>query len=145
LSFFSPTSAAVQDGLCLGIIKQNTGNYYNINFKIKAPSTLPSGKHLRIVLTWDSSPSLTTSDNALADFDLVVPGYKCPVKNSENWGSWESNVEVADIPRSSIKAGSTISPYIRVCSFTIPAAAVNKTFNAVYYAIAWTWVKDHAD
>ena len=34
----------------------------------------------------------------LADIDLVVPGFVCPGKGIDNWGTWESNVEVADIP-----------------------------------------------
>jgi hypothetical protein len=128
---------AVQNGIYTGPISENTGNYYNINFKIKIPPTLPTG----------SSPSLTDTVNDVADLDLVVPGFYCPGKgvNNENWGSWESNVEVAEIVRNLITPGSTINPYVRVWPFTIPASAYNKSINEIYYSIAWTWVKDHAD
>jgi hypothetical protein len=142
----SQSNSAVERGYNVGSIPENTGNYYNINFSIKVPDTKPAGKHLRIVLTWDSSLSLSSLDsNKLADLDLVVPGYSCPFNNNDNWGTWESNVEVADIASNRLTPGSVISPFIRVWDFTIPASAYNKSMNAIYYSIAWTWVKDHAD
>jgi hypothetical protein len=144
-SYVSQANSAVDSGYNVGSIPQNTGSYYNINFSIKVPDVKPAGKHLRIVLTWDSSPSVTGDTNELADLDLVVPGYACPFNNNDNWGTWESNVEVADIANNRLTPSSVINPFIRVWPFTIPPTAYNKSMNAIYYSLAWTWVKDHAD
>ena len=53
-----PNNTAVPYG-SLGASNQGS----TINYNILIPPTKPAGKHLRIVLTWDSSPSLTDAKN----------------------------------------------------------------------------------
>jgi len=119
-----------------------SGEDQDLYFKIKVPSTLPTGKHLRIVVLWDSSPSLTSSTNTLADLDLVIPNHPCPTKNNDiNWGTWDSNVEAADIPNSALTPGATIDFFVRAWEFTIPSDAIA---SFIYYGVGWTWVQDHA-
>jgi hypothetical protein len=110
----------------------------NKRFNYAVPNPKPSGKHLRVVLTWDSNPVVGGGVNALSDLDLIVQ-YNGSVRTS---GSWDNNVEVVDIAASELTAGSSyyidVSPYIS----RIPASGSRTNF--FYYAIAWTWVKDHA-
>jgi hypothetical protein len=140
-----PVSTAVQSGYYGGFIPENTGSAYSITFNIAVPSSFPSGKHLRIVFTWDSSPSMTTDTNEVADLDLVVPGKICPGKGIDNWGSNESTVEVAELLNSQLTPGTPITAQILVWPFTINANAYNKSLNGVYYGIGWTWVKNSAN
>jgi len=137
---------AVTSGLCNNTISENTGSSYNVNFWIKIPNPKPSGKHLRIVLLWTSSPSDSSYlfINDLANLDLCIPAYPNPWNGSINWGSWDSNVEVAEIISSRLTAGSKVNAYIRVPSFTIQAGCINKAVNYIKYAIGWRWVADHA-
>ena len=143
----SPGSTAVQSGYYAGFIPQNTGSTYSITFNIAIPSSFPSGKHLRIVLTWDSSPSMAagSSINEAADFDLVVPGKICPGRGTDNWGSYESTVEVAELMNNQLTPGTPITAQVLVWPFTINTNAYNKSLNGVYYAIGWTWIKDNAN
>lgn len=138
-------NSPVQDGYFVGSIMENKGNAWDKVFKVQIPSTLPEGKHLRVVLTWDSSPSYLEGRNELADLDIIIPNVHCPLTGTDNWGSWDSNVEVAEIENHQITPGGSINVHIRVWPFTIPDLAVNKSLNSIYYAIAWTWVKNHAD
>lgn len=92
--------------------------------------------HLRIVLTWDSNPvRVAPYDNRLTDLDLDA--YYSGTSSGSH--SWNGNVEVVDIPAANLNVGSTVD--IRV----------NKVINRtppglyLYYCIAWTWVKDHAN
>jgi hypothetical protein len=108
----------------------------NKRFNFLVPNPKPSGKHLRAVLTWDSNPDVNAGTNALSDLDLIVQH-----NNGTSYSSsWDSNVEVVDIPAANLTAGS--SYYIDVSAFMnrIPTTGTNY----FYYAVAWTWVKDHA-
>lgn len=106
----------------------------NKRFYYQVPNPKPSGKHLRVVLTWDSNPNVSNGTNDLSDLDLVVQRNGGTTYSS----SWDSNVEVVDIAAADLTAGSTyyidISPYAN----RIPSGSF------FYYAIGWTWVKDHA-
>jgi hypothetical protein len=103
-------------------------------FNFQVPNPKPSGKHLRVVLTWDSNPNVSNGTNDLSDLDLAVQ-YNGGTRYSS---SWDSNVEVVDIAASELTAGSNyyidISPYAN----RIPSGSY------FYYAIGWTWVRDHA-
>jgi hypothetical protein len=107
-------------------------------FNYVVPNPKPSGKHLRVVLTWDSNPVVGGGINALSDLDLIVQ-YNGSVRTS---GSWDNNVEVVDIAASELTAGS--SYYIDISPYTCRIPASGSRTNFFYYAIAWTWVKDHA-
>lgn len=107
----------------------------NKRFYYSVPNPKPSGKHLRVVLTWDSNPSVSNGTNDMCDLDLIVQ------KNdtTQHSGAWDTNVEVVDVAASALTAGSTyfidISPYAN----RMPVGS-----NYFYYAIAWAWVADEA-
>ena len=107
-------------------------------FTYAVPNPKPSGKHLRVVLTWDSNPVVGGGVNALSDLDLAVQ-YNGSTRYSS---SWDNNVEVVDIASSEVTAGSSYSIDISPYSNRIPASGSRTNF--FYYAIAWTWVKDAA-
>jgi hypothetical protein len=112
----------------------------NKTFNIGIPSTLPSGKHLRIVLTWDSSPDLTTTwKNYLSNLDLFA--YNTHGALVGMGGSWDGNVEMTDVPQSSCIPGAVYTAIVSPSTIRIPAGA---RYQGFYYCIAWTWVKDHA-
>lgn len=130
----------VETGLAVGSLYPDTA-YRDLHYKIQVPSTLPSGRHLRIVALWDGSPSMTSYTNTLADLDIVIPSYPCPTNgNNINWGTWDSNVEAADIPNSALTPGQTIDFFVRAWPFNIQADAIA---NYIYYAVGWEWVRDH--
>lgn len=109
-----------------------------IFYKIQIPNPKPSGKHLRVVLTWDSNPGMSTSINPLSDLDLLVTsGSQGMASNSLN-----SNVEMVDIPNTMFTPGSIVDARIFKTTNRIPTGSRSQSF---YYAIGWTWVKDHAD
>ena len=127
---------AVQDGMAgSSIYASSWSSGSTLNFKALVPNPKPSGKHLRAVLTWDSNPVRTSGDNRLTDLDLDAysPGW---IAGSH---SWNGNVEMVDIPATSLTAGATVSLKISEVTNRMPANAF------LYYSIAWTWVKDHAD
>ena len=147
---FQPNTVACSTAVISGTINENPNGpaYWCIPFQVKIPSVKPAGKHLRVLLTWDSSPTISqlVFSNELADLDLYIPGYPNPYTNNQNWGSWESNVEVADIASSRLTPGSTVSPNIWVWKFSVPSTAYNRASGVgfIHYSIAWGWVKDHA-
>lgn len=129
----SPGNAACVNGMgAASFYASDFGSNKRFNYLV--PNPKPSGKHLRVVLTWDSNPNVGSGTNDLSDLDLIVQ------KNggSQASTSWDSNVEVVDIAAADLTAGSSyyidISPYAN----RIPSGAY------FYYAIAWSWVKDHA-
>lgn len=133
-------TSPVETGLCARALSPDTANQ-DLHFKISVPSTLPSGKHLRIVALWDGSPSMNSFTNSLADLDIVIPSHGCPTKgNNINWGTWDSNVEAADIPNSALTPGQTLDFFIRAWPFSIQADAIS---SRIYYAVGWEWVRDH--
>jgi hypothetical protein len=62
----------------------------------------------------------------------------------QNYGSWsyESNVEMVDVPSSDLTSGRTYIANVHGHLMRIPSNAFSPL---IYYAIAWTWVKDHAN
>lgn len=106
-------------------------------FSYLVPSEKPAGKHLRVVLSWTSSPSIDTVENEISDFDLYV-------ENVYGWkvsGTWNSNTEIVDIPSSDLVADTQYD--ILVDKYAYRKASDGPEF--LYYTVAWTWVKDHAD
>lgn len=130
----SPNNSACEKGMsATSFYASDFGS--NKRFYFLVPNPKPSGKHLRVVLTWDSNPNVSNGTNNLSDLDLIVQrngGY-------QSSSSWDSNVEVVDIAAADLTAGSSyyidISPYAN----RIPSGS-----SFFYYAIAWSWVKDHA-
>jgi len=133
----SPGNTAVEKGM-------TAGSWYasdfsaNKRFNFLVPNPKPSGKHLRVVLTWDSNPIVGGSTNALSDLDLIVQ-YNSGTQSS---ASWDSNVEVVDVGPASLTAGS--SYYIDIAPYANRIPASGSRTNFFYYALAWEWVKDHA-
>ena len=132
-------NSPVQNGCSTGLIYP--GNYTALTYYISIPSSMPSGKHLRIVLTWDSNPDITTGHyvNSLDDLDIVLFDR---YNNQVGWSqSWDGNVEVIDIPRTNLAPGTTYHVTTYKSFLRIPAGARGQY---TPYAIGWTWVKDHA-
>lgn len=132
-----PNNTAAQDGLY-------ASSWYSTEttqkqFYILVPNPKPANKHLRVVVTWDSRPDLTGYQNYLSDLDLVVK----PVPGGQgSYGasaSWNGNVEIVDVPGSSLSAGSTIQAIVTPCVFRFSSYP-----DFFYYSIGWTWVADHA-
>lgn len=131
-----PGDAAVQNGLCGDSWHEfMTGTK---SFLIKIPRNRPIGKHLRVVLTWDSKPYLPAVKNYLSDLDLRVTRGLSTLGYSS---SWNGNVEVVDIPRNSLISGETITAEASPFRFRFDSSEQSRFF---YYSIGWTWVKDHA-
>ena len=108
-------------------------------FNIQVPDPMPSGKHLRVAVTWSSSPCENENINELSDRDLFMPAnttwYSC--------FSWDDNVEMIDVPHSDLTAGSPYYVVLDIGAMRIPACA--HPADTIYYAIGWTWPKDHAE
>jgi hypothetical protein len=134
-----PGNTSAQTGASMGTIYPgtDTAEVYNISI----PDPKPSGKHLRVVLTWDSNPDMTNMVNSLSDLDLgFTDPYGTFILGSF---SYDGNVEVVDIPNQDLDDGySTYRAVIYPPFIRIPAGARGQFF---CYAIGWTWVKDHAD
>ena len=122
---------AVQTGLCASSWFSSDND--NKTFKIKIPNRKPNDHHLRIVLTWDSNPDLNNEINHLSDLDLVFISDNGVYQSS----SWNSNVEVIDVPMNKVTAGATYSANI------YPSQIRTGDMSFFYYSIGWTWVKDH--
>lgn len=106
-------------------------------YAIAVPPSLPRGKILRVVLTWDSNPSLASPVNELSDLDLSVaaPG---KVKTS---ASYNSNVEIVHFTPYELKPGGVLEAKIHKTAYRIPEDATADHF---YYSLAWDWVDNHA-
>ncbi len=145
-AWVSPYSLPAVDGIGDGEVDSiDFNNADPITFKIQIPNPKPAGKHLRVVLTWDSNPVLRTAVNNLSDLDLVVTDGGYWAMYSE---SWEDNVEMVDVPNSIFSAGSVVDARILKQINRMPGdpgTYFGSRTNFFYYAIGWTWVKDHAD
>jgi hypothetical protein len=135
-----PNNTAVVDGIGASSISSSDFAYPNnpIVYNIQIPNPKPSGKHLRVVLTWDSNPLLNSATNELSDLDLLVTSGSAGMASQSN----NSNVEMVDIPNTTFTAGSTVEARISKWMDRIPSGGRASYF---YYSIGWTWVKDHAD
>jgi hypothetical protein len=138
----APNNTSALVGIGVGsIYATDFGNPAPIVFKIGIPSPKPSGKHLRVVLTWDSNPDMSTgsfSTNSLSDLDLLVTNGSSGTASQ----SYNSNVEMVDIPNSMFTAGSVVDARISKFINRIPTSGSSTNF--FYYSIGWTWVADHA-
>jgi hypothetical protein len=107
----------------------------NKHFLISIPNVKPTGKHLRIVLTWDSRPDLNAATNDICDLDLSLS-----TSNGNYYStSWDDNVEVIDVPANNLTEGSTCSLKVNPVTYRLPSGGF------FYYTVGWTWVKDHAN
>ncbi|MDB5105493.1 MAG: hypothetical protein JWP91_3182 [Fibrobacteres bacterium] len=132
-------NSAVEKGMTAGSFYAADLSSGTKRFNYSVPNPKPSGKHLRAVLTWDSNPIVGGAVNALSDLDLTVQ------KNGGVQGSysWDGNVEVVDVAAADLTAGGSYYIDIAPSYNRIPASGSRANF--IYYAIAWTWVKDHAN
>ena len=132
----TPTTA-----LCAGSWYSNDNAQKTFNGKV--PATKPTGKHLRVVLTWDSRPDLANSINYLTDLDMYCYGTGSIGNMFRKWStSWEGNVEVVDIPSDLLTPNQTFQVQVQPTVMRFPADPAKNFF---YYSVGWTWVKDHAN
>jgi hypothetical protein len=128
---------AYTDAIANGSLYQADDGSF-IAFNVLIPGSIPVGKHLRIVLTWDSSPSTNNGVNNLSDLDLEFSANNNLYKSY----SYDSNVELLDIDNNQVTPGKTYTATIDCHTMRIPSYS---DYPYIYYAIGWTWVKDHAD
>jgi hypothetical protein len=134
-----PNGAAATSGQYGGFMT-SADQLVTKTFNIAIPSSLPSGKHLRVVLTWDANPDLTTTfKNYLSDLDLFIRDNHNNLIGSS--ASWDGNVEMVDIPSSNCTPNTVYTAIVNPINIRIPTAARMQGF---WYCVAWTWVKDHA-
>jgi hypothetical protein len=135
-----PGNIALSDAIGTSVLyASDFSSSQTIDYKIKIPDSKPPGKHLRVVLTWDSNPVIDYYTNEVSDLDLLVTDGGSQYMYSY---SWEDNVEMVDIPNSMYSAGSVVDALVYKMVNRIPSGSRQPFF---YYAIGWTWVKDHAD
>lgn len=127
----------IERGMDADYVPDSYFNGPSKNYKIKMPSSLPSGKHLRIVLTWHSTPDLNKSINYISDLDLSF------LTSSQYYSSasYLSNVEIIDVPRAQLTPGATYDAFVSFVTNRRPSSSRTLGTNMV---IAWTWVADHA-
>ncbi len=134
-----PNAAAVAYAVSTAGIDQYQANGSTAKYNILIPNPKPAGKHLRVVLAWTSIPTRTpVVDNYLSDLDLSVSsngGWKYSMSNN-------ANIEMVDIPASDVSAGGTYQAIASLWANRFPPSGAISS--ALKYAIAWTWVKDHA-
>jgi hypothetical protein len=107
-------------------------------YRIQAPQTLPSNKHLRVVLNWDSRPQIATSTNHLTDLDIgmwVNGVFYSSMSDNDNY-------EVIDVPNTAITPGNYYQVMLAKVVNRFPAAAGSKY---TFYSLVWSWVRDHAN
>ena len=133
-----PQGPAKQHGIYAHKFYAADFNGQPVQFNIQIPPSLPTGMHLRVVLTWDSNPLQNQYTNALSDLDLLVY-----TGNGYSGTSWNSNIEIVDVPRSQLTPNTTIPANIYIAINRIPTATTDAYYSPFfYYAIAWTWVED---
>ncbi|MBN1517701.1 hypothetical protein JXA32_14150, partial [Candidatus Sumerlaeota bacterium] len=104
-------------------------------FWLEVPYDIPVGKHLRVVLTWDSNAKTATATNDLTDFDLYMTGdSKEYVSDSAN-----SNIEIINIPQEDLTPATYYPFTVKHSIDRIPAGEFT------YFCVAWTWAEDSAN
>lgn len=133
----TPTGTPSSMAMSSGSIYASDFGTGDIVYYIRVPSPQPAGRHLRVVLTWDSNPLINDPVNELSDLDLVV------IRNQGTTGSYSfnGNVEIVDIPANQLTSNGVYAASIKKVSNRIPAGGRADFF---YYAIAWTWIDNHA-
>lgn len=114
---------------------------YTTQYNILIP-VIPAGKHLRIVLTWNSCPSRADNKNYLSDLDLIWTGENGIMRSSH---SYNSNIEMIDVPASEVITGKVYQAKVQLYTKRIPPPGYSINNGIMSFAIAWNWVKDHAD
>jgi hypothetical protein len=94
--------------------------------------------HLRVVLSWDSNPLLNLAGNSLSDLDLLVTSGSAGRASQ----SFNGSNEVVEIPAGLFPAGASVQARVIKVVNRIPL--IGSRAGYFYYAIGWTWVKDHA-
>jgi hypothetical protein len=133
-----PGNSAVEKGMTASSMTASDFGAGNKRFYFRVPNPKPAGQHFRAVLTWDSNPIVGGGVNALSDLDLIV---QVDGGNRAS-ASWDSNVEMVDVDAASLTAGGTY--YIDIGAYANRIPTSGSRTNFFYYALAWSWVKDHA-
>ncbi len=131
--------APVETGLATGAFGQSdTGT--ELEFAVRVPDVKPADHHLRILLTWNSLPDRDQQRNTLSDLDLLFSSKEGRFNYDST--SLDSNVEVIDVPSRELVSGAAYPVKVVVTLARVPETAVSEVF---FWALGWTWVRDHAD
>lgn len=135
---------ADDEGIAYGTIPNSSLlNGVTKQFNVKAPATLPEGKHLRAVLTWSVSVDASNSSKKyLTDLNLSLTK-KGSNKILAQCHSFEDNIEVIDIPNCQLTAGEEYSLKLEVAEDGINFGP-NPSHDYIKYTIGWVWVNDYA-
>jgi hypothetical protein len=135
MTYVYPNNTPTLKGVWWGqIVEQDfSQNAVDKTFKFKFSTPIPAGKHLRVVLTWNSSPDFNAGVNDLSDLDLYF-GYLGGTR-------MESNIEVVDVPSSLLIPN--LEYIIRVDAWGYRHHAGARS-GAIPVAMAWGYVTDHA-
>lgn len=139
---YAETVNRVDPGMTTGVVHGFYASSWNRTdnitkpFIIKVPSSKPAGKHLRVVLHWDSNPDLVNRTNTISDLDLIAFNSDSKYYHSS---SYDSNVEMFDVPANELTAGQDYSFEVNPWRIDIPTDARTDYF---YWAVGWTWVND---
>lgn len=130
-----PHISAMKSGYLDASHFQDGWFYIEENYRV--PSSIPSGMHLRLVLTWTSSPGTNYAENKVSDLMLFA-------QSNGGWSysdSWNGNVEVININNAHLNPNGSYAIRIYPTAFRTALDGPEE----VHYTLAWTWVKDHAD
>jgi hypothetical protein len=134
--YFAKNATYVSSSNTAVVRGYSSGSWYSTTaqktFNVLIPSVKPTGKHLRIMVTWDSRPDLTNATNTLSDLDLI--GGTGLYYSS---ASYDDNVEMIDVPSAELTANATYQFYVSPVTIRLPPNA-----SYFYWAVGWDWVAD---
>ena len=119
-----PISTAVSYGLSTANIDQFQAAGSTAKYNILIPNPKPSGKHLRVVLTWTSLPSRNPTGNYLSDLDLSVSNNVATKYSS----SYNGNVEIVDVLASDVTAGASYQAVATLWASRFPSSGGISSF-----------------
>ncbi len=120
-------------GACIGTFYPADTDVQTVN--VAMPATFPSGRHFRAVMLWNSNASIEEVRNDLTDVDIwTVTDDWFKFSYSDN-----SSIEVLDVYQDELTPGGTYPVSFQQTKVRIPSGEFS------YYALAWGWVRDHAD
>lgn len=132
-----PGAGAVEHGMYTSSWLQTDNTTKTFNIRI--PAAKPSGRHLRIVLTWDANPDTLVAPRRTKLTDLGL--YMWVGSNWYFCDSYWSNTEVIEVPCSLLTAGSSYQFMVTHTRNRLTGTPQKMT----YWSVAWTWVKDNAN
>jgi len=129
----NPWGTAPSTGALNGHLNPSSTGDYSVS--VQMPTTFPAGKHLRVVMVWDSNPSTTQVRNDLTDVDI----WTYTDAGLRYSAAWNSSIEMMDLYPNELTPGQTYTLYFHQTVPRIPAGEFT------YYSLAWAWVRDHAN